>query len=76
MRILKKLKSIFFAPKKRIGKVVIHLLDKEAAKVYSQELTGITVFANRKTMTRYLNSTVMTTVPRHINLLDYAEIDE
>jgi hypothetical protein len=75
MRILKKLKSIFFAPKKRTGSIVIYLLDKETSKIHSQEIHGITVFSNRKEMKSYLNSTAMTTIPKNIRLLDYMEID-
>ena len=75
MRILKKLKSIFFAPKKRTGSIVVYLLDKETSEIHSQEIHGITVFSNRKEMKNYLNSTAMTTIPKKIRLLDYMEID-
>tara|TARA_R110000824_G_scaffold215931_1_gene402457 strand:+ start:207 stop:440 length:234 start_codon:yes stop_codon:yes gene_type:complete len=76
MKILKKLKSIFFAPKRKQGNIVIYLLDKETSKIHSQEIYGITIFANRKDMTGYISSTVMTTSPSHIRLLDYAEMNE
>lgn len=77
MKLIKKLKSIFsIEPPKKTGNVVMHLLNTETTKTYSQEIYSITVFKNRQTMIRYLNSTVMTTAPRHINLLDYTVIGD
>jgi hypothetical protein len=76
MKILKKIKKLFSSPKKekKVGNILIHLLDTKKVTTYTQEIRGITIFPNREDMMHYLNSTVMTTVPRHIQLLDFTEV--
>ena len=73
MKILEKIKKLFSRPpKKRVGNIVIYFLDKPSARVYTQEVYGISIYEDREKMLEYLENTVMTTKPRRVRLMDFA----